>query len=48
MTAEEHLKNVIKNLNRHEHWTSDLHSAVRDAEAFLDQKEIEKLEEESE
>jgi uncharacterized protein YacL (UPF0231 family) len=40
MTAEDHLRNVIKNLNTHEHWTNDLHCAVRDAEAFLDREEI--------
>jgi hypothetical protein len=40
MSAQEHLKNVLANLNRYEHWTNELHQAVRDAEVFLDQREI--------
>jgi len=35
MDAHDHLRNVLGNLNRKEHWDDGLRYAVRDAEEFL-------------
>ena len=35
MEAEKHLRAVLANLNKHEHWDAGLHQVVRDAEDFL-------------
>jgi hypothetical protein len=40
MDAEGHLKNVIANLNREEHWDDGLRHAVREAEKFLENLEL--------
>lgn len=40
MDAEGHLRNVLGNLNRKEHWDDGLRYAVEDAEEFIDDGEL--------
>jgi hypothetical protein len=40
MNAEEHLRNILSNLNHKEHWDDGLRYAVEDAEEFITERDI--------